>query len=707
MQAHWNFYYWSTLLEDPKSNIADEVIEYENGKLQCTFTFKANPQIHVPPPADNDVSFNLNEESFYLLLAKGPLAGNKIQIHQVKDISSEPIKLSETRIVSKIQESIYDNCGKTKGCFGFPDECVANNSCDALMTYIGIDGNTYHIEIQAKGQTYVAGGFGTVKGMGPAVVTACSKQSSNSMVPNIAMYYNRGYVTPDLLTNSTLAISSPNLTYTDGVLWCSFNMEANVPIPDPKDDTNIFNLDLNNDAYNLLLGIGPLSPNGQVGFHTDKLVSSDQYNLADFNLFYNKTNIFDGCDNIKGCFGLPDGCMANKSCETLMTYVGIDENTYHIEMQTSGQDYVAGGFGIVKGMGPAVVTACSKQSSNSTVPNIAMYYNRGPMTPDLLTNSSLAISNPNLTYTDGVLWCNFDMEAKVPIPDPKNSTNIFNLDLNNDAYNILLAIGPVNPNGQVGYHKDRLVSSDQYNLADFNLFYNKTSIFDGCDDTKGCFGLTDGCVEDKSCASVMTYVGIDENTYHIEMQTSSESYVATGFGTVKDMGPAIIVACSQKSNFELYYNSGKVTPNLLPNTTLAISNTNLTYSDGVLLCSFDIQAIVKVSHLQDCGEYLDLDLNNVAYHLLLGIGPMQPDGHVGFHTDKIVSNETYNLADFNPFLNSNYDGCQETKGCFGLPGGCVNQKTCSILLTYAQLDNGDVDFTLTLTKGQIILSIAF
>ena len=679
------------------------MIEYKNGQLQCTFTFKANPQIHVPPPADNDVSFNLNEESFYLLLAKGPLAENKIQIHQVKDISPEPIKLDELRIVSKIQESIYDNCGKSKGCFGYPDGCVTNHSCDALMTYIGVNENTYHIEMQTSGQDYVAGGFGTVKGMGPAVVTACSKQSSNSTVPNIAMYYNRGPMTPDLLTNSTLAISSPNLTYTDGVLRCSFNMEAKVPIPDPKNNTNIIlNLDLNNDAYNLLLAVGPVNPNGQVGFHPEKLVSSEQYKLADFNLFYNKTSIFDDCGDTKGCFGLPDGCMANKSCDTLMTYVGIDENTYHIEMQTSGQDYVAGGFGTVKGMGPAVVTACSKQSSNSTVPNIAMYYNRGPMTPDLLTNSTLAISSPNLTYTDGILWCSFDMEAKVPIPDPKNNTNIFNLDLNNYAYNLLLAIGPVNPNGQVGFHPDKLASSEQYKLADFNLFYNKTSIFDGCDDTKGCFGLTDGCVTDKSCATLMTYIGLDENTYHIEMQTSSESYVATGFGTVKDMGPAIVVACSQTSNFQLYYNSGKVTPNLLPNTTLAISNTNLTYSDGVLWCSFDIQAIVKVSHMQDCGEYLDLDLNNVAYHLLLAIGPMEPDRHVGFHTDKIASNETYNLADFNPFLNSNYDGCQETKGCFGLPGGCVNKKTCSILLTYAQLDNGDVDFTLTLTKGQII-----
>ena len=102
MLAHWNFYYWSTLLEDPKSNIANEVIGYENGQLLCTFNFKANAQIHVPDPADDDVSFNLNEEAFYLFLAKGPLTENKIQIHEVKDISPEPVYLTGLEIVSKM-----------------------------------------------------------------------------------------------------------------------------------------------------------------------------------------------------------------------------------------------------------------------------------------------------------------------------------------------------------------------------------------------------------------------------------------------------------------------------------------------------------------------------------------------------------------------------------------------------------------------------
>ena len=97
-----------------------------------------------------------------------------------------------------------------------------------------------------------------------------------------------------------------------------------------------------------------------------------------------------------------------------------------------------------------------------------------------------------------------------------------------------------------------------------------------------------------------------------------------------------------------------------------------------------------------------MDLNNIAYHLLLANGPLKPDGQIAYHDSKKVSAQKFNLGDFNSFLNSDYDGCQKTKGCFGLPGGCVQKRTCSILLTYAQLDSGDVDFTLTLTKGLCI-----
>ena len=66
---------------------------------------RAIAQIHVPPPANNDVTFNLNEESFYLFLAKGPLnEDNKIGHHEVKAISPAQINLAESKIISKMTQ---------------------------------------------------------------------------------------------------------------------------------------------------------------------------------------------------------------------------------------------------------------------------------------------------------------------------------------------------------------------------------------------------------------------------------------------------------------------------------------------------------------------------------------------------------------------------------------------------------------------------
>jgi hypothetical protein len=180
--AHWNFYYWSTLLEDPKSNIANEVIGYENGQLLCTFNFKANAQIHVPDPADDDVSFNLNEEAFYLFLAKGPLTENKIQIHEVKDISPEPVYLTEQEIVSKMniqkfKYSIYDGCGNTKGCFGIPSNCIEEKNCQVAFSHKRLSNNMFEFQLisdQIQSDEYIAVGLSQDKFMRNDAVIACT-----------------------------------------------------------------------------------------------------------------------------------------------------------------------------------------------------------------------------------------------------------------------------------------------------------------------------------------------------------------------------------------------------------------------------------------------------------------------------------------------------------------------------------------------------
>ena len=93
--AHWNFYYYSVSLQDPKSNIANDIAEFNNGQITCTFSYAAIAEIDVPAPANNHFSLNLIEDSFHLLLATGPVLDGKIQYHSNNKLASfEPIDLS-------------------------------------------------------------------------------------------------------------------------------------------------------------------------------------------------------------------------------------------------------------------------------------------------------------------------------------------------------------------------------------------------------------------------------------------------------------------------------------------------------------------------------------------------------------------------------------------------------------------------------------
>lgn len=45
-------------------------------------------------------------------------------------------------------DTIYDDCGSTKSCFGFPDGCVATRSCNAVGT-VFVRGDIYQFEMKS------------------------------------------------------------------------------------------------------------------------------------------------------------------------------------------------------------------------------------------------------------------------------------------------------------------------------------------------------------------------------------------------------------------------------------------------------------------------------------------------------------------------------------------------------------------------------
>ena len=105
------------------------------------------------------------------------------------------------------------------------------------------------------------------------------------------------------------------------------------------------------------------------------------------------------------------------------------------------------------------------------------------------------------------------------------------------------------------------------------------------------------------------------------------------------------------------------------------------------------------------GVMMDFDLNSTPYHIMLAAGPVDPTSHlIQQHINKGVTPLPVSLAQFNPFINAStsttaattttagpandsslYAGCYDTKGCFGTPPGCVEQRNCKFITTYSKV----------------------
>lgn len=78
-------------------------------------------------------------------------------------------------------DPIYEGCGETKTCFGFPDGCVGTKSCRTVATST-VRGESYEFEIKSspgENPSYVAVALSTDDKMGDDSVMECVPEAGN------------------------------------------------------------------------------------------------------------------------------------------------------------------------------------------------------------------------------------------------------------------------------------------------------------------------------------------------------------------------------------------------------------------------------------------------------------------------------------------------------------------------------------------------
>ncbi|XP_049298973.1 putative ferric-chelate reductase 1 homolog isoform X2 [Anopheles funestus] len=171
-------------------------------------------------------------------------------------------------------DPIYDACGQSKGCFGFPEGCVDSKNCRAVVT-IAVLGARYVFEMKAgyNSPAYVALGLSDDAKMGDDSVIECVPEQGT--VNTYASWTTVGPYGSTRLGVPQNIFQVMEKSYNDGVIYCKLERDAVSMVKGKK-------FDLVNDKFHLLIAAGSSVESTNVNYHDiGRHVSGSPQSLAE------------------------------------------------------------------------------------------------------------------------------------------------------------------------------------------------------------------------------------------------------------------------------------------------------------------------------------------------------------------------------------------------------------------------------------------
>lgn len=150
--------------------------------------------------------------------------------------------------------------------------------------------------------------------------------------------------------------------------------------------------------------------------------------------------------------------------------------------------------------------------------------------------------------------------------------------------------------------------------------------YEGCSETKNCFGLPSGCLRRKNCEAAVAVL-VRGDRYLFEMQTRKGKYVAVGLSENNKMDDDSVVECVNEGDDVRLYTSWNTPDKSNERQRLQMGDVQLerkSFKDGVISCQFWRD---KVTMIKD----RKFDLVNKPYYLLLAAGSEAEANGIGFH----------------------------------------------------------------------------
>ncbi|XP_070068701.1 putative ferric-chelate reductase 1 homolog isoform X2 [Drosophila takahashii] len=187
-----------------------------------------------------------------------------------------PSYVAPNNVAAVVADPIYNGCGQSKNCFGFPDGCVASKTCTSVSA-VTVRGDVFEFEIQSgKGTNaaYVAVGLSDDAKMGDDLSTECVPENGR-----VNLYSSLTSLAPYAAVRSSVSQNSARLldaSIVDGVIYCRVQRDAVTTAANGR------TFDLRNGMYHLLVASGSTLKENSVGYHDiGRLPSAQAINLAE------------------------------------------------------------------------------------------------------------------------------------------------------------------------------------------------------------------------------------------------------------------------------------------------------------------------------------------------------------------------------------------------------------------------------------------
>ena len=195
----------------------------------------------------SSVDFDLSNESYYLLLALGPVDGSKgnIGYHTGGQLmSGDKVNLAEFS---------PNPCNPAMFLYDLPIGSFKPNSSGVSARWVATDRDWYCLELKANlsASSYMALGF-SMGGMGPAPVVACSADDPFQF----PLYWNTAWSSAPAY-NSTADIQT-TVNTTGGTTTCYIAISSNFYVFPKSSSSAPEQFDLNFTPYHLAAASGPV-----------------------------------------------------------------------------------------------------------------------------------------------------------------------------------------------------------------------------------------------------------------------------------------------------------------------------------------------------------------------------------------------------------------------------------------------------------------